>query len=225
MTRERLTNKRTAGDATFGQSANDYWRKKALQAIEGAFSSGDKALVDQTQQVANDEARQLGVQAPQYAPAAPAITAPVGEENKMASEKVFEPQKTASTKTAAAAPVNPEAIGAQRMREMALHFPQYLKPELQSNEMDPKKMTLLSIPATRYNRPAVTSIVNTLDHVAGIIEKTDPESALQLDIVSELLTASIEEAELQEKNIVAAGDVEAAKKECEKCGKEDCECK
>jgi hypothetical protein len=221
MTRERLTNKKVAGDASLGQSANDYWMNKARNFLQSAWSQVDKQLAEEAQKLAENEARQVGVApmsiAPAPAPAPESVVTPGQEETKMASEKIFEPKSRK-----ASAPVNPGAIGAQKWCEMQLQFPQYIRdPNLQASEADPKKMQLLSIPNTRYNRPAVQAIIHTLDGVASKLESVgDTESALQLDIVSELLTASVEEAKRFENTLIAGGDVEAKKKEEEE---EKCE--
>jgi len=45
MSRERFTARTlTAADASFGQSANDYWRTRAKDAIQGALSEVEREL-------------------------------------------------------------------------------------------------------------------------------------------------------------------------------------
>jgi hypothetical protein len=225
MARERLTSK-TAGDASMGQSANDYWRLRALNAIKGAMSSVEKELLAEAQKVSNEEAAQIGVTPPQYAPTAapePALgEAVVGakeekketemseDKGKQASTMVFEPRQRS-----ASGPVNPAAIGAQKWREMALKFPQYIKNPALHPTGDPKSMTMLGIPATRYNQAAVQAIVATLGGVAAKLETTDEGSALQLDLVSELLLASVEESEQVEMRLAAASEEEVAEEKAE----------
>jgi hypothetical protein len=199
MSRERLTSKSlTAADSSFGQSANDYWRTRAKEAIQGALSEVEKEIYEAAQKITNEEAAQLGVQ--------PAKYASENGENKEAEDEtekeegsrmamVFEPRsaKEASSKElvfeprskTAGAPVVPGDIGKANWFQVQEQFPQYTKQQ---------KLTMLSVAPTGRNMEAVSAITDTLDSIASKLEEAgDASSATQLDVISELLTASIEE--------------------------------
>lgn len=211
MSRKRLTNK-VAADTAFGQSANEYWRSRALEAVKGALSEVEREIMEQAQKLTQHETAQLGVPAPQYAPQTetktevddaeePVEQEPVEQEsqeeeemNRTASkERVFEPKKTASekptsnskTKTAGE-PFDPASIGIQKWREVERKFPQYVKQP---------QLTMLAVAPTKMNQQAMSAVTETLDRIASSLEESgDNENALRLDVVSELLTASVEES-------------------------------
>jgi hypothetical protein len=211
MARERLTTK-TAGDPAFGQSANDYWRLRALAAIRGALSDVEKQVMEQAQKAADYEARQLGLRAPLYAPSvAPTVPtlseggvaagtgtpqAPEAEPKQSAELKaqykdvaekekamIFEPKKTASQ---AGTPVNPALIGVKKWREMEEKFPQYTKQP---------QLTMLNVVPGPLTHRGIVAFTETLDKIAEELETSgDVKNAAQLDVLSELLTASFENA-------------------------------
>jgi len=209
MSRKRITAKKIeAADASFGQSANNYWRDKAKDAIMGALDDVSKALMDQAQEVANEEAAQLGVQPADYdgAPVAPAAEVVAVEECTECAEEepkeevkmamVFEPRKKEASESKeekvfeprekiAGAPVDPTAIGKENWFQVQEKFPQYTKQQ---------KLTMLAVAPTRRNMEAVQAVTETLDGIASKLEENgDADSATQLDVISDLLTASVQE--------------------------------
>jgi hypothetical protein len=109
------------------------------------------------------------------------------EDVKMAM--IFEPRKTASKvfepKKTAGAPIDAELIGKENWSQVQEKFPQYSKQQ---------SLTMLAVAPTRRNTEAVSAVTETLDFVAGKLEEAgDAESATQLDVISELLTASVQE--------------------------------
>ena len=220
MSRKRITAKKLeAADASFGQSSNDYLRRIAKDAIKGALDDVTKELWSQAQVIADKEAEMIGTEPADYdvfepaeAPAEEAeveaevevaveaeVEAPVEvevaetEEAEEAEEEpkpedkeedvkmatIFEPRKTAG------APVEPESIGKENWAQVQDKFPQYSKQQ---------KLTMLAVAPTRRNTEAVSAVTETLDFVACKLEESgDTESATQLDVISELLTASVQE--------------------------------
>jgi len=201
MSRERITERVfKAADPSFGQSANDYWRNRAKDAVMGALSEVQKELMEQAQKVTDEEAQELGVQPANYAGADAEVEAVVEvpeseeavvvetqeeaqeeepeEDLKMAM--VFEPRKKE-----AGAPVDPSAIGKENWFQVQEKFPQYTKQQ---------KLTMLAVAPTRRNMEAVSAVTDTLDEIASKLEKSgDKDSATQIDVISDLLTASVNE--------------------------------
>jgi len=115
---------------------------------------------------------------------------------KQASEeKVFEPKVKTASETEeteprskeAGAPVVPEAIGQENWFQVQEKFPQY---------SEQQKLTMLAVAPTKRNMEAVCAVTDTLDAVAGKLEEGgDTDSATQLDVISDLLTASIQESQ------------------------------
>ena len=210
MSRERITERALkAADPSFGQSANNYWRNRAKEVLRGALSELEKELMNQAQKVTNEEAREVGVEPAQYAGGevapvvvpveesvaieksaekspkeaseAPAEETPAEEseeEPKMAM--VFEPRNKN-----AGAPVDPSAIGKENWFNLQEKFPQYTKQQ---------KLTMLAVAPTRRNMEAVHAVTETLDGIATQLEESgNEEAATQLDVISDLVTASINE--------------------------------
>jgi len=97
-------------------------------------------------------------------------------------EKVFEPRSKK-----AGAPVDPSAIGKENWFQVQEKFPQYSKQQ---------KLTMLAVAPTKRNMEAVSAVTDTLDTVASQLEEGgNAEAATQLDVISELLTASVQECQ------------------------------
>jgi len=192
MSRERLTTRTlTASDAVaeYGQSANDYWRNRAKDAIQGALSEVERELISEAQKVTDEEAQEVGAQPARYAKSEK-------EDVRMAAEMVFEPRVKQASETQmvfeprkkeAGAPVDPAAIGKENWFQVQETFPQYSKQQ---------KLTMLAVAPTKRNMEAVSAVTDTLDAVAGKLEESgDSEGATQLDVISDLLTASVQECQ------------------------------
>jgi hypothetical protein len=221
MSRKRITAKTLeAADRSFGQSSNDYLRTIAKDAIKGALDDVTKKLWTEAQEIANKEAEIIGTEPADYDVnemyTPQEVTVEAEEANEAAEEAneeaevkeeeeteaeaeveeeieseeedkeedvkmamIFEPNKTAG------APVEPELIGKENWSQVQEKFPQYSKQQ---------KLTMLAVAPTRRNTEAVSAVTETLDLVAGKLEEAgDAESATQLDVISELLTASVQE--------------------------------
>ena len=200
MSRERLTARTlTASEiAEFGQSANDYWRNRAKEAIQGALSEVERELREEAQRVTDEEATEVGVQPARYAKSETPVPEAEKEDVRMAS-MVFEPRsKQASEETTevaptedrareAGAPVDPSAIGKENWFQVQEAFPQYSKQQ---------KLTMLAVAPTRRNMGAVSAVTDTLDAVASQLEESgNTEGATQLDVISDLRTASVQECQ------------------------------
>ncbi len=234
MSRKRITAKTLeAADASFGQSANNYWRTRAKDAIQGALDDVSKELWSEAQRITDSDAKQLGVEPADYdgPDAAPVVEVeaeveviPVvpeevvgdpeeaeeaeeteeteaedaeGSEEEIEEEvrmgMVFEPRRKEASenivfeprKKEAGAPVDASAIGKENWFQVQETFPQYTKQ---------KKLTMLAVAPTSRNSEAVVAITDTLDEIASVLEENDSnEAATQLDVISELLTASVQE--------------------------------
>jgi hypothetical protein len=209
MSRERITNRAfKAADPSFGQSANDYWRKRAKDAVLGALSEVEEALKQEAQKVTDDEAQTVGVEPAQYcecaeeqAPAEEvpaeeeAVTAETEEVPEVAEDATEEPEETEKEskmamvfeprKKEAGAPVDPSAIGKENWFQVQEKFPQYTKQQ---------KLTMLAVAPTKRNAEAVSAVTDVLDGIAGKLEESgDVEAAAQIDVISDLLTASVHE--------------------------------
>ena len=199
MSRERLTAKAlTAADPSFGQSANNYWRDKAKDAVLGALSEVERELREEAQRVTDEEAQEIGVQPARYAKSETPVPEAEKEDVRMAA-LVFEPRKKEAAEEAqvetqeeprkkeAGAPVDPTAIGKENWYQVQETFPQYSKQQ---------KLTMLAVAPTRRNMDAVGALTDTLDAVASKLEESgDTEGATQLDVISDLLTASVQECQ------------------------------
>jgi len=203
MSRERITERAfKAADPSFGQSSNDYWRNRAKNAVMGALDEVQKELMQQAQKVTDEEAQELGIQPANYAgeSASEAPVVEVSEEEEAEEEAeeeisveeepeaeedlkmamVFEPRKKE-----AGAPVDPSAIAKENWFQVQEKFPQYTKQQ---------KLTMLAVAPTRRNMEAVNAVTDTLDEIASKLEESgDENSATQIDVISDLLTASVNE--------------------------------
>jgi hypothetical protein len=199
MSRERLTSKAlTAADASFGQSANDYWRNRAKDAIQGALSEVERELWAKAQEVTDKEAQEVGVAPARYASEKEDLKMAMVFEprKKEASEKVFEPRKKQASEEVceprskeAGAPVDPSAIGVENWFQVQKKFPQYCK-------QGANELTMLAVAPTKRNMEAVEAVTETLDAVASNLEESgNVEAATQLDVISDLLTASVQESQ------------------------------
>ena len=200
MSRERITGRvLKASDPSFGQSANNYWRNRAKDAVMGALDEVQKELMQQAQKVTDEEAEEVGVEPANYGENAPEIavetaveeiqteeegtpeeetTEEVEEEMKMAM--VFEPRSKK-----AGAPVDPSAIGKENWFQVQEKFPQYTKQ---------KGLTMLAVAPTSRNTEAVSAVTDALDEIASTLEENgDSNVATQIDVISDLLTASVNE--------------------------------
>lgn len=193
MSRKRLTAKAlTASDASFGQSANNYWRDRAKNAVLGALSEVERELREEAQRITDEEAQEIGVQPARYANSETPVPEAKKEDVRMAM--VFEPRTKKAAEEVkeftprnkeAGAPVDPTAIGKENWYQVQETFPQYSKQQ---------KLTMLAVAPTKRNMEAVSALTDTLDSVASKLEESgDTEGATQLDVISELLTASVQE--------------------------------
>ena len=194
MSRERFTARTlTAADASFGQSANDYWRTRAKDAIQGALSEVERELREEAQKVTDEEAQEIGVQPARYAKS----FVPESKKEDVRMAMVFEPRTKQASETQekvfeprskkAGAPVDPSAIGKENWFQVQEKFPQYSKQQ---------KLTMLAVAPTKRNMEAVSAVTDTLDTVASQLEEGgNAEAATQLDVISELLTASVQECQ------------------------------
>jgi hypothetical protein len=198
MSRERITAKTLtaseemdADKQAFGQSANDYWMDRAKNAVRSALSEVERELREQAQKVTNEEAQELGVQPARYAKSekdkedvrmAMVFEPRQKKASEESNEMVFEPRQKQ-----AGAPVDPSAIGKENWFQVQEKFPQYSKQ---------KKLTMLSVAPTKRNMEAVSAVTDTLDEIASSLEDNgDTEGATQIDVISDLLTASVQECQ------------------------------
>jgi hypothetical protein len=199
MSRKRLTAQAIddVEDVVFGQSSNDYWRDRAKNAVLGALSEVEKELRAQAQKITNEEAEILGVEPADYTSDQNTVC-PAEEENKKMA-MVFEPRKKEASQTKefkpkdksqkreAGAPVDATAIGKENWFQVQERFPQY---STQQN------LTMLAVAPTKRNMEAVDALTDTLDQVASQLEENgNTEGATQLDVISDLLTASVQECQ------------------------------
>jgi len=207
MSRERITGKALkAADPSFGQSANNYWRNRAKDAVMDALSEVQKELMQQAQKVTDEEAKEIGVQPANYGEEQEVVEAPkvaeevpveeveeeapvVAEAETEETEKVEEGVKMAMVfeprKKEAGAPVDPSAIGRENWFQVQEKFPQYTKQ---------KGLTMLAVAPTRRNMEAVSAVTDALDEIASKVEESgDSNVATQIDVISDLLTASVNE--------------------------------
>lgn len=98
------------------------------------------------------------------------------------TEQVFEPRSKK-----AGAPVDPTSIGKENWFQVQEKFPQYSKQQ---------KLTMLAVAPTKRNMQAVSAVTDTLDSIATTLEEGgNEEAATQLDVISDLLTASVQECQ------------------------------
>jgi len=197
MSRERITGRvLKASDPSFGQSANNYWRNRAKDAVMGALSEVQKELMQQAQQVTDEEAEEIGVEPANYGENAPEVAVEAAveevqteegtpttvkvEEEVMKMAMVFEPRSKK-----AGAPVDPSAIAKENWFQVQEKFPQYTKQ---------KGLTMLAVAPTSRNMEAVNAVTDALDEIASTLEENgDSNVATQIDVISDLLTASVNE--------------------------------